>query len=352
MLDPGLVRLEHSPSGTFEDRASQVVVDRAFAPSEFHGRRDRRPAGRSTPRACSWSTTSARSAPRASRCRRKGGFHSDRSVWRFGLPTAEPRRHGAHPRQRRRRGAARARDARPRRRGVVDDSRTVLLTDDGWIAPRRPDTLDLYVFAYGHDYRAALRAFYHLTGPPPLLPRYALGNWWSRYHPYSAEEYLGLMDRFAAEGMPAVGRGDGHGLAPRRHRPRHGSGWTGYTWNRELFPDPPGVPRRPARARARDDPQRAPGRGRARPRGALRGDRAADGRRPRQRAAGRLRPADPAFLEAYLEELHHPRRPRAWTSGGWTGSRAGSPACPGWTRCGCSTTSTSWTPGARREAAR
>ena len=70
------------------------------------------------------------------------------------------------------------------REGVTcyDDSRTVLLTDDGWIAPRRPDTLDLYVFAYGRDYRAALRAFYRLTGPQPLLPRFALGNWWSRYH--------------------------------------------------------------------------------------------------------------------------------------------------------------------------
>ena len=115
----------------------------------------------------------------------------------------------------------------------------MLLTDDGWIAPRRPDTLDLYVFAYGRDYRAALRALYHLTGPQPLLPRYALGNWWSRYHPYSADEYLGLMDRFAAEGIPlsvAVLDMDWHLVDID---PRHGSGWTGYTWNRDLFPDPP-----------------------------------------------------------------------------------------------------------------
>jgi len=35
VLDAGLVRLEHSTSGVFEDRASQMVVDRAFPPTEF-----------------------------------------------------------------------------------------------------------------------------------------------------------------------------------------------------------------------------------------------------------------------------------------------------------------------------
>ena len=40
---------------------------------------------------------------------------------------------------------------------VVDDSSTVLLDDDGWIAPRRPGNLDLYVFAYGRDYKARAR---------------------------------------------------------------------------------------------------------------------------------------------------------------------------------------------------
>ena len=238
MLADGLVRLEYSASGEFEDRASQAVVDRAFPPAEFdvvetddrltiHTARlqlvyDKRPF-----------STEGLSV------QAKGGLHSERSVWRFGLPTANLG------------GTARTLDeadgAVPLEPGVLsrdgvpcfDDSATVLLTDDGWIAPRRPDTLDLYVFAYGRDYRAALRALYHLTGPQPLLPRYALGNWWSRYHPYSADEYLGLMDRFAAEGIPlsvAVLDMDWHLVDID---PRHGSGWTGYTWNRDLFPDPP-----------------------------------------------------------------------------------------------------------------
>src|SRR5690606_32311887 len=89
-------------------------------------------------------------------------------------------------------------------------------------------------------FRGALRDFHALTGPVPLLPRYALGNWWSRYHPYSADEYLELLDRFEAERMPfsvAVLDMDWHVTDPD---PRFGSGWTGYTWDRELFPDPAG----------------------------------------------------------------------------------------------------------------
>ena len=60
-----------------------------------------------------------------------------------------------------------------------------LADEDGWLAQRAEGNIDLYVFAHGHDFPGALRDFYDLTGPQPLLPRYALGNWWSRYHPYS-----------------------------------------------------------------------------------------------------------------------------------------------------------------------
>ena len=124
---------------------------------------------------------------------------------------------------------------------VVDDSRSLQLTDDGWIAPRPGAEEDLYFFGYGRDYQAALRDFFLLAGPSPLLPRWTLGNWWSRYHRYSGEEYLALMDRFAEKGIPfsvAVLDMDWH---PVDIDPAHGSGWTGYTWDAELFPDPKGL---------------------------------------------------------------------------------------------------------------
>lgn len=124
---------------------------------------------------------------------------------------------------------------------VLDDSASLLFTDDGWVRPRRPDQdgrLDLYVFGYGRDYAGAITAFYEVSGYPPVLPRYALGNWWSRYHRYSADEYRALLDRFAAAGVPfsvAVIDMDWHQVDID---PVLGSGWTGYTWNRDLFPDP------------------------------------------------------------------------------------------------------------------
>ena len=35
-----------------------------------------------------------------------------------------------------------------------------------------------------------------------MLPRYALGNWWSRYHDYTDAEYTELMDRMKREDLP------------------------------------------------------------------------------------------------------------------------------------------------------
>lgn len=121
---------------------------------------------------------------------------------------------------------------------VIDDSAGLVLDDDGWVAPRDGSRQDLYVFAYGHDYRAAVRALYALSGPQPVLPRYALGTWWSRFHRYSADSYAELVRRFRREGVPlsvAVLDMDWHVTDVD---PRHGSGWTGYSWNRDLFPHP------------------------------------------------------------------------------------------------------------------
>jgi alpha-glucosidase (family GH31 glycosyl hydrolase) len=324
LLTDGLVRLEWSASGEFEDRASQAVVDRAFPPTEFHVVETDDRLTIHTARLQLVYDKSPFSTEGLS-VQAKGGLHSDRSVWRFGMPAANLG------------GTARTLDnvdgPVPLEPGILsrdgvtcyDDSRTVLLTDDGWIAPRRPDTLDLYVFAYGHDYRAALRAFYHLTGPQPLLPRFALGNWWSRYHAYSADEYLGLMDRFAAEGIPlsvAVLDMDWHLVAID---PRHGSGWTGYTWNRELFPDPPAflaaLHERGLATTLNVHPAEGVHAHEERY--------AAIARRmgvdPDSELPVDFDPADPAFLEAYLEELHHPREAEGvdfwwldWQQGGVT----------------------------------
>ena len=77
------------------------------------------------------------------------------------------------------------------------------------------------------------------------------------------------------------------------------------------LPRPGGVPRRAARARARDVAQRAPGRGRARARGRrTRAIAEAPGRRPGDRAAGALRPDRPRLPRGLLRGAAPPARGR------------------------------------------
>ena len=57
----------------------------------------------------------------------------------------------------------------------------MLFSKDGWFGSREPGRTDGYLFAYGFDYRTALKAFFHISGHAPILPRWAFGNWWSRF---------------------------------------------------------------------------------------------------------------------------------------------------------------------------
>ncbi|KAF2446073.1 glycoside hydrolase family 31 protein [Karstenula rhodostoma CBS 690.94] len=128
---------------------------------------------------------------------------------------------------------------------VLDDSKTMLFESDGWIAPRRSgekkNRSDEYIFLYGHDYREAMRAYFAVSGSQPLLPRFAMGNWWSRYHRYDEREYLKLHDHLNKDDVPinvAVVDMDWHLVIAGKEIPAGENGWTGYTWNKELFPDP------------------------------------------------------------------------------------------------------------------
>ena len=237
VLTDGLVRLEHAEDGVFEDRASTFAVDREQPVPEFtvHDHGDHLEIVTARFR-LSYDTgpftTSGLSLAVG------GGVTSYHSVWRFGstggdlggtartLDTAD--------------GAIPLEPGLVSRNGyaVIDDSRSLLFDAEGWVAPRTGDRQDLYVFAYGHDYAEALQAFYAVSGRTPVLPRWALGNWWSRYYAYTADEYVRLMTRFQDEGIPfsvSVLDMDWHVVDVD---PAHGSGWTGYSWNRELFPEP------------------------------------------------------------------------------------------------------------------
>lgn len=126
----------------------------------------------------------------------------------------------------------------------LDDSHSLLLNADGTVSPREYGVTDKYVFAFDDDYLGGLKEFYGLTGYTPLIPKYALGNWWSRYHAYTQKEYLDLMDEFEKKDIPftvATIDMDWHLVkdVPKdaEYKSFQGRGWTGYTFNEKLFPD-------------------------------------------------------------------------------------------------------------------
>lgn len=120
---------------------------------------------------------------------------------------------------------------------VLNDSRSLLLMQDGRVAVRETAETDRYIFAYGRDYRGAIQALYAISGAPGVVPRYALGNWWSRYWAYTQQEYLDLMDEFTEQGVPFTVATVDMDWHYSKNMPDGEDGWTGYTWNRELFPD-------------------------------------------------------------------------------------------------------------------
>lgn len=63
---------------------------------------------------------------------------------------------------------------------VMDDSSTMLLNEFGGVEVRTPGTKNYYFWGCGFQYLNAVKDFYRLTDIPPMLPAYALGNWWSR----------------------------------------------------------------------------------------------------------------------------------------------------------------------------
>lgn len=120
---------------------------------------------------------------------------------------------------------------------VLDDSASLLLKEDGMVAARPQTEKDWYLFAFGYEYRRAIQALYAICGAPPVLPRFALGNWWSRYWAYTQQEYLNLMDSFADRGLPFTVATVDMDWHPSSDLPDGADGWTGYTWNEQLFPD-------------------------------------------------------------------------------------------------------------------
>ncbi|HLJ74351.1 MAG TPA: TIM-barrel domain-containing protein [Thermoanaerobaculia bacterium] len=134
---------------------------------------------------------------------------------------------------------------------VVDDSDRPLFdnSDWPWVMDRPAGKRqDIYLFAYGHDYKQELSDYTLVAGKIALPPRFAFGTWWSRYWAYTDTEFMELVRGFQQHDIPLdvlVIDMDWHPTfgvkwwENKKDQSGHTLGWTGYTWNKIYFPDPP-----------------------------------------------------------------------------------------------------------------
>ena len=84
----------------------------------------------------------------------------------------------------------------------IDDSKSKILMEDGTLAEPPEGHTDIYVFLYDKDFKQALLDYFKMTGAPALIPRYALGNWWSRNTIYSDKTIYELIRNFERNKIP------------------------------------------------------------------------------------------------------------------------------------------------------
>ena len=149
MLTEGLVRLEYSEDGVFEDRATQMAWYRDFPETDY--RLIRNPDGIEihTSR-IQLIYNEEKFSKNGLSIQVKGDFSAYHSIWRYGEAVHDLG------------GTARTLDeadgAVELDHGVIsrfgysvlEDSQSQILLDDGWIEPRKKGVQDNYFFGYGH----------------------------------------------------------------------------------------------------------------------------------------------------------------------------------------------------------
>ena len=119
----------------------------------------------------------------------------------------------------------------------IDDSNTPILNEYGTTSPNSDIKIDTYLFMYNNDFELALKDYYKITGYPALVPRYALGNWWSSNEDYDDLKLKTLVDSFENEGIPIsvlVLDKDWHKRKKRGKELLK----TGFTFNEQYFKNP------------------------------------------------------------------------------------------------------------------
>lgn len=113
---------------------------------------------------------------------------------------------------------------------LPDEPRVYWNTEHQWIENRSKTVwFDGYFFAYGNDFKGALRDFVQVFGPIPMVPRWTFGFWYSRWYAYKDKEFIALAERYRREKIPIDVM-----IIDTDWR----DGWGGYDWSKKCFPKP------------------------------------------------------------------------------------------------------------------
>ena len=235
-LTPTLLRMEYSASGHFVDEPSVAVINRghwedvALSSTETDGWL-RVSAGKIVVR---YKTGSGPFG--AENLRVTWADESGEHAWKPG--DKDEQNLGGVPASLDNRSTTAVTDPGPlSRKGcyLLDDSNTALFdARNEWVKSRpQKGDLDWHFLAYGHDYKAALAQLARLTGPVPMLPRYVFGTWFGSRAGYSGEEWKMIVKQFRDEKLPLD-------MVVIDSDSKTKMVWTGYDWDLEQVPDPPG----------------------------------------------------------------------------------------------------------------
>ncbi len=237
ILTPSLIRLEYSPTATFEDRATFAFINRRLpVPSFSVTRHDGKLV--ITTEHLKLTYTEGTGAFNANNLMVRLAVGGKETTWTPGTPDTGNLRgtirtlDGVDGRCKLEPGLL-SRDGWV----VVDDSARLLFdnSDWPWALPRdaaKSGATDWYFFGHARNYAQALKEFTLVAGKIPLCPKYTLGAWWSRYWAYSDQELKDLVADFEKHDVPLD--------VLVIDMDWHLDGWTGYTWNPRYFPDPEG----------------------------------------------------------------------------------------------------------------
>ena len=103
-----------------------------------------------------------------------------------------------------------------------------------WLArPIDNNALDWYFMGYGHAYKEAIGDYIQIAGRQPMPPLYVLGYWYSKYQRYSQQDFINLVNEMRQNEIPLD--------VMIFDMDWHLDGWTGWTWNKNLIPNPAGL---------------------------------------------------------------------------------------------------------------